>query len=119
MDSSRLRVTGIDRDKVLKHFRENSFDKNVIDLIVDIKYITVKIDKLKKTGYHVTIMQETKEADDIRSYFIDRFRRRFSKINLKNKFTFIDYTNGICKGEDVSMITFYYRYNLFEKKIFF
>lgn len=116
MNTALIKTTGIDKDKVLKHFRENSFYENVIDLIVDVNYINIKVDKLKKTGYHISIMQGSKESGDIRLYFTDRFRRKFSK---RNKFTFVDYSDCIVKDKVVSMVRFYYQANLFERKVMF
>ena len=109
------RYKGLKLEKVLKNIRETSFDRNAIDLIVDVDYITVSANN--KDGYSLTIIQKTKESVDIVEYFKDRFGKRFGKKNPKNKFYFVDYSISQNKSGIVSIVSFFYRYNKFEKAL--
>ena len=77
--------------------------------------IIIKNDKIGH-GYYVSIVQKTKEACDIIEYFIKRFVDKYSDKNKhKNKFIFKGYKNGQnIKGDKVSIVNFYYEFNIFE-----
>lgn|GEM_PF-3857330 len=111
--------TSMKQDFVIKSIKKEGFDRNVLNLIVDIDYLKAK-ENLSKGGYHLTIAQKSKESKDIMEYFIDRFKKRFSHKNPKNKFIFESYNNNVystSNRDGYSTITFFYRYNLFEKKV--
>lgn len=106
-------------DKAKKIIHSHSGFQNVIRLIPDIGYVKVKPDAINKKGYFITIVQETIEAKDIIEYFTDRFNKSFSKKDERNKIIFEGYSEGESKGKKVSIIRFYYRANLFERKLLF
>lgn len=99
-----------------KIIQSHGFDNNVIKLIPDIEHIRVRSD-IDKKGWNITIFQEVIEAPDIVIYFTDRFNKKFSKKDIKNKIVFDGYYEGVHNGKKVSFIRFYYRANLFERKL--
>jgi len=105
-------------DRANKFIKSQGFENNVLRFIPDISHIKVKPDENKR-GYFITIVQDIIEATDIIDYFTDRFNKRFSKKNEKNKIVFEGYSQGDNKGKKVSIIRFYYRANLFERKLLF
>jgi len=112
-----IRSESISKEFVLKTFEKEGFDRSVLDAIVDIDHIKVK-ENLRKGGYHITIVQKTVESSDIIEYFADTFRKKYSHKNIRNKFVFEVYTkhsHSTSNRRGYSSITFFYRYNLFEK----
>jgi hypothetical protein len=81
---------------------------------VDLYQVKVKenIINNKSDGYFLTITSKTKETEELRTYFIDRFKRLYNK-----KLLFKNYCNSTFRGEECGLVTFYYRNNLFEKVI--
>lgn len=112
-----IRSASLTKEFVLKSIQKEGFDRNVLDMIVDIDYIKVK-ENISKGGYHLTIAQKTIESTDIIEYFTDRFKKRYSQKGTKNKFVFETYnwrSISTSNRSGYSSITFFYRYNLFEK----
>jgi hypothetical protein len=107
------RYTKLTKERVIKNILDNNFDKNVMQLIVDIDYIKIKYSK-RNDGYRISIIQKDKESSDIVEFFIDKFKKRY-KDSDKAKFIFEGYSCATNRGKDVSNVIFFYKYNLFEK----
>ena len=97
-------ITPLDKNIIIKNVKDNLFDKNVLNLIVDVGYVSIKF---IPDGYEIKIIQESQEAIDIVEYFRDRFKR------IPGRFKFLSY--NINKNINKSNVIFYYKYNLLER----
>lgn len=105
---------GLKCDRIISDIREHGFN-GVLNLLIDIDYLEVDLDK-NRNGYNIKVFQDDIEGDDVMNYFRDRFSRKFSK-ERNRKYTFKTYNivKNI-KEERVSAITFFYKFNMFERK---
>lgn len=117
LSNIKIEVQGVkSKKKIASICKGYEFEKYVINRIVDIDYVKIMPDKIRKKGYFITIIQKDIEAPDI----MDDFKFKFKEYSLKtkNKIEFIEYVNAYAKkGKPVSIIRFYYNTNLFEKSL--
>jgi hypothetical protein len=109
-----LITEGVKKDIFLRNMKSYGLYDNAISLIPDVDYIKVKLDKKIKEGYYITVIQTCLEADDIIQYFDNRFRLNFKD---KSKFRFIGFNKITNKGKEVTSVQFYFRMNLFDRKL--
>lgn len=116
IDDIPIYIEGTDnKSLVLKIIKERLYGRS-IQILTDISHI--KVNRYKEYII-LTIFQYLVECEDIIEYFTKRFERDFPKTNKKGTFCFSAYSLvNIDSKDKTSSITFYYKFNLFEKAIF-